>query len=47
MTSSQPILLVVDDEPGILRLIEKFARKIGFEVVTAGTGHEALLSNME
>ena len=43
MTSSQPVLLVVDDEPGILRLIEKFARNIGFDVTTAGSGHEALL----
>ena len=42
MTGSQPVLLVVDDEPGILRLIEKFARNIGFEVATAGSGHEAL-----
>ena len=42
MTSLQPVLLVVDDEPGILRLIEKFARKIGFEVAAAGSGQEAL-----
>ena len=42
MTGSQPVLLVVDDEPGILRLIEKFARNIGFDVATAGSGHEAL-----
>jgi two-component system, NtrC family, response regulator AtoC len=42
VTGSQPVLLVVDDEPGILRLIEKFARNIGFEVATAGSGHEAL-----
>ena len=42
MTHSQPVLLVVDDEPGILRLIERFARNIGFDVKTAGSGHEAL-----
>ena len=42
MTSTQPVLLVVDDEPGILRLIEKFARNIGFDVATAASGHEAL-----
>jgi two-component system response regulator AtoC len=39
---STPVLLVVDDEPGILGLIARFARKIGFEVATAGSGHEAL-----
>ena len=38
----KPVLLVVDDEPGILRLIDRFARKIGFDVATAGSGREAL-----
>jgi DNA-binding NtrC family response regulator len=42
VTISRPVLLVVDDEPGILRLIEKFARNVGFDVVTAANGHEAL-----
>jgi two-component system response regulator PilR (NtrC family)/two-component system response regulator HydG len=42
MTDANPVLLVVDDEPGILRLIDRFARKIGFEVATAGSGQEAL-----
>lgn len=42
MSDSKPLLLVVDDEPGILRLISKFARNIGFEVATAASGHEAL-----
>jgi DNA-binding NtrC family response regulator len=42
VTHSQPVLLVVDDEPGILRLIERFARNIGFDVKTAASGHEAL-----
>ena len=42
MTASAPVLLVVDDEPGILRLIDRFARKIGFDVATAGSGREAL-----
>jgi DNA-binding NtrC family response regulator len=42
MTGTQPVLLVVDDEPGILRLIDRFARKVGFDVATAASGHEAL-----
>ena len=42
MTDANPVLLVVDDEPGVLRLIDRFARKIGFDVATAGSGQEAL-----
>jgi len=42
VTESKPVLLVVDDEPGIVRLVEGFARKFGFEVDTAGSGHEAM-----
>ena len=42
MTGEKPVLLVVDDEPGIVRLIERYARKIGFEVSTATSGNEAL-----
>jgi DNA-binding NtrC family response regulator len=40
--AEKPVLLVVDDEPGIVRLIERYARKIGFEVSTATSGNEAL-----
>src|SRR5205807_9364133 len=35
MTPEKPVLLVVDDEPGILKLIDRFAGKIGFEVTAA------------
>ncbi|HET9467309.1 MAG TPA: sigma-54 dependent transcriptional regulator [Vicinamibacterales bacterium] len=42
MSGVAPVLLVVDDEPGILRLIERFATKVGFDVATAGSGREAL-----
>jgi DNA-binding NtrC family response regulator len=42
VSDPRPLLLVVDDEPGILRLIERFARKIAFDVATAGSGREAL-----
>ena len=42
MTPEKPVLLVVDDEPGILKLIDRFAGKIGFEVTAAHSGREAL-----
>lgn len=42
MIDSKPLLLVVDDEPGVLRLIARFARKVGFDVATAASGREAL-----
>jgi two-component system response regulator HydG len=42
MTGSAPVLLVIDDEPGMLKLVERFAQKLGFAVATAGSGAEAL-----
>jgi DNA-binding NtrC family response regulator len=42
VTGTKPVLLVVDDEASILRLIDRFARKIGFDVALAGSGEEAL-----
>ncbi len=35
-------VLVVDDEPGILRLVEAKLEMSGFEVVTAGDGEEGV-----
>ncbi len=35
-------LLVVDDEPGVLQLVERFARELGFDVQYRGSGREAL-----
>jgi DNA-binding NtrC family response regulator len=40
--TSHPTLLVVDDEPGILKLVERFARKEGFEVLVRSSGRETL-----
>lgn len=37
-------LLVVDDEPNLLRAVEACLRAEGFEVVTARSGAEALVS---
>jgi two-component system, response regulator RegA len=42
VTEPQPVLLVVDDDLGIVRLIDRFARTLGFEVVTAACGQEAM-----
>jgi DNA-binding NtrC family response regulator len=42
MTSLPPKLLVVDDEPPIVRLVARFARTEGFEVVAASGGNDAL-----
>src|SRR3954462_4474530 len=38
----RPLLLVVDDEQPVLRVIERLAAKIGFEVVTCGSGADAM-----
>jgi DNA-binding NtrC family response regulator len=38
----QPLLLVVDDERSILRLIARFAETLGFAVQTHPDGHDAL-----
>ncbi|WP_322819180.1 response regulator transcription factor [Tepidiforma sp.] len=39
---AEPLLLVVDDEPGVLRLIKLELGARGFRVVTASNGEEAL-----
>jgi len=35
-------LLVVDDDPGVLAVVERFAGQLGFEVVVRSSGQEAL-----
>jgi len=37
-----PVLLIVDDEPGIIAMIERFARGRGFEVVGRTNGLQAI-----
>jgi two-component system response regulator HydG len=39
-----PRLLVVDDDAGVLAIVERFARQLGFEVIFRNSGHEALAS---
>jgi two-component system KDP operon response regulator KdpE len=40
--TAEPLILAVDDEPGILRLIKLELSAQGFRVITANTGEEAL-----
>jgi DNA-binding NtrC family response regulator len=40
--TARPLLLVVDDEPGVLALIRRVAEGEGFEVITCTDGREAL-----
>jgi CheY-like chemotaxis protein len=37
-----PVVLIVDDEPGLLRLFSGLIRRLGCEAVPAGGGEEAL-----
>ena len=39
---ARPLLLVVDDEPPVLKVIERVAAKAGYDVVTCTSGTEAL-----
>jgi two-component system response regulator HydG len=41
-TPARPRLLVVDDDPGILPIVERFARQLGFDVRYHSSGREAL-----
>ena len=38
----RPVLLAVDDDPGMLALVDRYARTQGFEVVTRSSGAQAL-----
>ena len=42
MTGQQPLLVVIDDEQGILDVVSRFARRAGYEVVTCSGGREAI-----
>src|SRR3989441_5149135 len=39
---TRPLLMVVDDEPPVLKVIERLAGKAGFDGVTCGSGSEAM-----
>ena len=42
MTAQPPVLIVVDDEQGILDVVDRLARRAGFEVVACEGGLQAL-----
>jgi DNA-binding NtrC family response regulator len=42
MSGQQPVLLVVDDEQGILDVVGRFAKRAGFDVVACSGGGEAI-----
>ncbi|MBI4477082.1 MAG: response regulator, partial [Acidobacteria bacterium] len=42
VTSSSPVLLVVDDDRNVLDIVGRFARRAGFDVVTCADGREAV-----
>jgi DNA-binding NtrC family response regulator len=42
MTVQQPMLIVVDDEQGILDVVSRFARRAGFDVMACSGGREAI-----
>jgi DNA-binding NtrC family response regulator len=44
MSGEPPVLLVVDDEPGILVLMRRFGERVGYDVVTCASGEAALES---
>ena len=43
MTGEQkPVLIVIDDEPGILEVVGRFAARAGFEVIACAGGREGI-----
>ena len=40
--TARPLLLVVDDEIPVLKVVERLAAKIGFDVVACASGAEAM-----
>src|SRR4051794_11332645 len=44
--TSRPLLLVVDDELPVLKVLERLAARIGFDVVTCASGADAMRTLM-
>ncbi|HEY3885561.1 MAG TPA: sigma-54 dependent transcriptional regulator, partial [Vicinamibacterales bacterium] len=42
MNPQQPLVMVVDDEQGILDVVSRFAERAGYQTVTCGSGREAI-----
>jgi DNA-binding NtrC family response regulator len=44
VTPQQPVLVVIDDEPGILDVVGRFAARAGFRVIACGGGRDGIAS---
>lgn len=42
MLTETPLILVVDDQPGVRLLVQEIFREVGYRVITAAHGQEAL-----
>lgn len=42
MTDSDRLILVVDDQPGVRRLVQEVFNEVGYRVIPAANGQEAL-----
>src|SRR5216110_3437967 len=42
MTDARPVLLVIDDEPGMLAMVERFAQTQEFDVIARAGGRQVL-----
>ena len=42
MNAQKPLLMVIDDEQGILDVVGRFAQRAGFETITCSSGREAI-----
>ena len=42
MAEPRPILLIVDDDPGVLSALQRTLRREGYDILTAQSGREAL-----
>ena len=45
--SKRPLILVVDDDPALLRMIETILAQTGYEVISTDNGEDALLKTAE
>jgi DNA-binding NtrC family response regulator len=44
--ATRPLLLVVDDEPAVLKVIERVGARVGYDVVSCGSGGDAMRALM-
>ena len=42
MSGQKPVVLVVDDEQGILDVVSRFAQRAGYEAITCSNGRDAI-----